>query len=109
MKLIIQRRGFYEHCTDPQRRCYNGVYFSSEWRWSEWADFHSTTENRAEDDLKFWRELNDYATKGSTRMKLQYRIKPQPERKSNETTTQARNSDSASVEEGSSEHRNDVQ
>jgi hypothetical protein len=48
--------------TDPQRRCYNGCHFSSELRWTEWETLDSNIpENKLEDTLKFWRELNDYA------------------------------------------------
>lgn len=48
--------------TDPQRRCYNGCYFSYEHRWTDWEvlDRPATLEV-AERRLKFWRELNDYA------------------------------------------------
>lgn len=57
----IQARTKVEVNTDPQRRCYNGCHFSSELRWTEWEDLQSTTEEKKEAKLKFWRELNDYA------------------------------------------------
>lgn len=48
--------------TDPQRRCYNGCNFSEELRWTGWGvvdfDIH---EERVEQRLEFWRELNSYA------------------------------------------------
>lgn len=48
--------------TDPQRRCYDGCNFSEELQWTAWGvvdfDIH---EDRVEQRLKFWRELNDYA------------------------------------------------
>ncbi len=48
--------------TDPQRRCYNGCYFSAEWQWTGWVDLVlNVTEETLEDKLKFWRDLNDYA------------------------------------------------
>ena len=48
--------------TDPQRRCYDGCYFSYEHRWSEWGVLDRLPDaEAAERKLKFWRELNDYA------------------------------------------------
>jgi hypothetical protein len=48
--------------TDPQRRCYNGCHYSSEWRWTFWEELNlNTSADTVEDKLKFWRELNDYA------------------------------------------------
>lgn len=48
--------------TDPQRRCYNGCYFSSELQWTDWGFLEvNLPENEVEERLKFWRELNDYA------------------------------------------------
>lgn len=61
-KVITRRR--IEVNTDPQRRCYNGCHFSSEFRWTEWETLDSgLTEEKARDKLTFWRELNDYAIK----------------------------------------------
>lgn len=45
--------------TDPQRRCYNGCHFSSEWIWSNW--FHLGTvfsEDEAKDSLVNWKKCN---------------------------------------------------
>jgi hypothetical protein len=48
--------------TDPQRRCYNGCHFSSELVWTAWTALStSISRERAESQLKFWKELNDYA------------------------------------------------
>jgi len=48
--------------TDPQRRCYNGCHFSSELRWTEWETLQlDVPEDRIEERLAWWRELNDYA------------------------------------------------
>jgi len=51
--------------TDPQRRCYNGCYFSAELRWTPWEVLESMCFLKPGTDpegrLKFWRELNDYA------------------------------------------------
>lgn len=48
--------------TDPQRRCYNGCHYSSDLIWSSWGVLeYEVPEDRLEDRLKFWRELNDYA------------------------------------------------
>lgn len=48
--------------TDPQRRCYHGCHARSELIWTDWGvvDF-DIPEDRVEDRLKFWRELNEYA------------------------------------------------
>jgi len=48
--------------TDPQRRCYNGAHYSSEWIDLPWEDLDSSdTLAGIEKRLKFWIELNDYA------------------------------------------------
>ena len=44
--------------TDPQRRCYNGAYFSYSYGWSEWSDLETTSNPFR---INFWKELNDYA------------------------------------------------
>lgn len=50
--------------TDPQRRVYNGVPFSSEEQWSSWGLLESgIASDHAEQRLHFWRDLNDYAVK----------------------------------------------
>lgn len=60
MKVIMCRER-REVNTDPQRRCYNGAYFSSEVRWSNWSVLEYTTPEKVARRLEFWRELNDYA------------------------------------------------
>ena len=49
--------------TDPQRRCYNGVHYKSELVWTcfERLDAPQPSKEKAEDRLKFWKELNDFA------------------------------------------------
>jgi hypothetical protein len=47
--------------TDPQRRCYNGCHFSSEWQWTPWEILERFPIEQTEAKLKFWTELNDYA------------------------------------------------
>lgn len=47
--------------TDPERRCYYGVNFSEEVRWTNWSELERVAAERAEARLTFWRELNDYA------------------------------------------------
>jgi len=48
--------------TDPQRRCYNGAHFSSEFVWSGWYVIDwQIAEARLGKRLAFWRDLNEYA------------------------------------------------
>jgi hypothetical protein len=48
--------------TDPQRRCYNGCYYSTEIVWSGWETLEwDLDEDKVDERLTFWRELNDYA------------------------------------------------
>lgn len=49
--------------TDPQRRCYDGHYFSSKVERTAWAPLEIIASDRVEIRLKFWRELNDYVVK----------------------------------------------
>ena len=66
--------------TDPQRRCYNGCNFSEELQWSEWGvvDF-DIPEEKVEERLKFWRDLNDYAvSQRGDRDKSEYRAVSTP-------------------------------
>lgn len=58
----IEKRDRIEVNTDPQRRCYDGCHFSSEWRWTAWDWINlNVPEDQVEDKLKFWRDLSDYA------------------------------------------------
>jgi hypothetical protein len=61
LNMIIRIRKLIEVNTDPQRRCYNGCHFSSEWQWTTWEDLETTTPEKSESRLTFWRELNAYA------------------------------------------------
>lgn len=48
---ILWYRKKVEVNTDPQRRCYDGCHFSSEMRWTAWAQlvpFRHWPDNRAE-------------------------------------------------------------
>ena len=36
-KYRIYGKNQIEINTDPQRRCYNGCHFSSEWVWTDWV------------------------------------------------------------------------
>jgi hypothetical protein len=48
--------------TDPQRRCYNGCHFSSEFVWTPWEILeYEVAPEKLERRMQFWRELNDYA------------------------------------------------
>jgi len=46
--------------TDPQRRCYNGWWYSLELQWTNWEVLETGIKD-GERRLTFWRELNDYA------------------------------------------------
>lgn len=59
--IHIEQRALVLVNTDPQRRCYNGCHFSSEWQWTNWARLESDVSS--EDRLTFWKELNEYAVK----------------------------------------------
>ena len=57
--FLVQSREQFEYNTDPQRRCYNGCHYSSEWRWTRWGTLsgHVTVEE-AEASAQEWRDLN---------------------------------------------------
>jgi len=61
MTTVLLRRQRILVNTDPQRRYYNGCHASSELRWGPWESLGYVDPTRAEEKLKFWRELNDYA------------------------------------------------
>lgn len=56
--IEVRRGGIYNN--DPQRRCYNGCHYSTEFRWSEWEVLEYDVQDIPR-RLKFWRELNEYA------------------------------------------------
>ena len=62
MLYSIKYRIKQEVNTDPEHRCYDGCYFSSEMQWTEWEYLESGILDIAK-RLKFWQELNDYAVK----------------------------------------------
>ena len=62
--FVIERRQLVLINTDPQRRCYWGEHYKSEWVWSNWGELETwETEDVAQRRLIFWKELNDYAVK----------------------------------------------
>ena len=70
--IRLEQRVLREVNTDPQRRCYNGCHFSSEFLWTEWDWLEwDVPEDRVEARLTFWRDLNAYAVqqrgKGATK------------------------------------------
>lgn len=58
--VIMHRKNVFVN-TDPQRRCYNGCFYSYEYHWGPWEVLEYTTAEKVEERLKFWRELNAYA------------------------------------------------
>lgn len=44
--------------TDPQRRCYNGVNFSEEKRWTEWTSFGRYSKEDGEESIKCFQSIN---------------------------------------------------
>ena len=48
----LQVRKKTEVCTDPQRRCYNGAFASSEMQWTDWETLLTTHQRCSEDDLR---------------------------------------------------------
>ena len=60
--FIIEQRKCTEVNTDPQRRCYNGCHFSSEFQWGAWDWLETRVKpNDVDERLEFWRGLNKYA------------------------------------------------
>jgi hypothetical protein len=76
MSYIIMTRALQLINTDPQRRCYNGCHFSSEWVWSEWREFWEESDLKTiKRQLRFWTELNDYAvSQRGESAKCEYKI-----------------------------------
>jgi hypothetical protein len=70
-KFLIQSREQFECNTDPQRRCYDGCHFSSEWQWTEWYTLYSLpTAEEAEESRASWQSLAN-----SSGRRLEYRVK----------------------------------
>ena len=65
--------------TDPQRRCYNGCYFSYEYQWTRWESLESgLPAEKVERKLKFWTELNDYAvSQRGEGAKREFKVEPE--------------------------------
>jgi len=61
MRTVIECRSRMIINDDPQRRCYNGVHFSTKEIWGEWECLEHVKPEEIESRLKFWQELNDYA------------------------------------------------
>ena len=65
--------------TDPQRRCYNGCHFSSEWQWTPWEVLERFPAEKTEAKLAFWTDLNDYAvSQRGQSAKREFKIESQP-------------------------------
>lgn len=57
-KHIIYSREKFEYNTDPQGRCYDGYFYSSEWRWSSWERLGSApTKEEADASVASWRSI----------------------------------------------------
>lgn len=76
--MIIQQRKRVLVNTDPQNRCYDGCYFSSEWRWTAWSNLEvwpGWSLEKAEERKQFWVELNVYAvSQRGKRAQAEFRI-----------------------------------
>lgn len=58
-KFTIEGRRQVEVNTDPQRRCYNGCHFSSEWIWTDWYELgYVATQEEAEKAIANWKCIN---------------------------------------------------
>lgn len=76
MKKIEQRTRCMVPTAGSQRRCYDGVFHSSDWEegWTEWDWLNiNLTDEEAEKKLKFWTELNEYSVSVGGKS-TQYRI-----------------------------------
>lgn len=70
---IIQSRELRTVCTDPQRRCYDGAFASSEKRWEGWKDLHPVRgKEAAEEAVRSWTSYNENS--GRT---IEYRAVPE--------------------------------
>ena len=56
----VERRKRILINTDPQRRCYNGCHYKSEWQWTPWEELEVGIKG-IEERLIFWQRLADYA------------------------------------------------
>ena len=59
MKFTVWFRRKVEINTDPQKRCYDGCYFSSKMEWTKWSSICSySTENFAKDSAATFKRIN---------------------------------------------------
>lgn len=64
MTFAIEHRRLTLVNTDPQRRCYDGYHYKSEWRWTQWSELETWDKRSvAVGRLQFWRDLTDYAVR----------------------------------------------
>jgi hypothetical protein len=58
-RYIVHSREKFEYNTDPQRRCYNGCYFASEWRWGPWnaLGMRGLTLEEANESVESWKKI----------------------------------------------------
>ncbi len=55
--VVVRKR--VEVNTDPQRRCYNGCYFSSEMTWTPWQELgNPATRADGEDTIAAFQKIN---------------------------------------------------
>lgn len=62
--MIIQQKRRVLVNTDPQRRCYDGCHYESEYQWTDWETLEYLSyqsRESGEKRLEFWQGLNDYA------------------------------------------------
>lgn len=79
--FLIMMSKHIEINNDPQRRCYDGCHFSTEIFQTPWEVLdRASSREKAEQRLKFWVELNDYAVKSrGPSAKTDYKIVEQEE------------------------------
>lgn len=62
MNYNIWSRSVYLENIELQRRCYNGCHAKSEIQWTNWELLEfCASEEKANQRMQFWTELNDYA------------------------------------------------
>lgn len=64
-QIVIMYRNRVFVNTDPQRRCYDGCFYSYEYVWGGWEILEfmriGASVSECEARLEWWRELNKYA------------------------------------------------
>lgn len=73
---VLESRRLLEVNNDPLRRCYDGCHFSTKKFWGPWQPLCQVQEDRIEETLRYWRELNDFAVRerGPGNTKCGYRV-----------------------------------